>query len=132
MRVPSFSRIVPELEEEAKAFETATRRLASAVDRILRKHGKNIIGKQFASTRLANVLIDLFVYACVLSRVSTAVEKTGFEEAAPEVEILKIFAGRALARVEENFAGIDDNDDELVKSVADHALEAGGFAWDAP
>ncbi len=132
VRVPSFSRIVPELEEEAKAFETATRRLASAVDRILRKHGKNIIGKQFASTRLANVLIDLFVYACVLSRVSTAVEKTGFEEAAPEVEILKIFAGRALARVEENFAGIDDNDDELVKSVADHALEAGGFAWDAP
>ena len=129
-RGPSFTRVVPELQAEATAFEGATRQLATAVDRILRKHGKNIIGKQFASSRLANIMIDLFVYACVLSRVSTAVEQQGAEACATEIEILRIFSGRALRRVEDNFSRIDDNDDELIKSVADKAMASGRFSWD--
>ncbi|MCA9577921.1 MAG: acyl-CoA dehydrogenase family protein, partial [Myxococcales bacterium] len=44
-----FTKLSPELGKHAEAFEQATRELASAVDRILRKHGKDIIGKQFAS-----------------------------------------------------------------------------------
>ena len=50
-------------------------------DRLLRKHGKGIIGKQFATRRLADVMIDLFVLAAVLSRVTASIEKRGAEKA---------------------------------------------------
>ncbi|MFT4979300.1 MAG: acyl-CoA dehydrogenase family protein 9 [Myxococcota bacterium] len=126
----SFTNIVPELAAEASAFEGATRKLSIAVDRVLRKHGKNIIGKQFASGRLADIMIDLFVLASVLSRVSTAISENGAEAAAREIEILKVFSGRALRRVDDNFARIDDNDDELIKSIADHAFEVEKYSWD--
>ncbi|MFT4976116.1 MAG: acyl-CoA dehydrogenase family protein 9 [Myxococcota bacterium] len=126
----SFTRVVPELEAEASAFESATRKLSIAVDRVLRKHGKNIIGKQFASGWLADIMIDLFVLASVLSRVSTAISDNGAEAAAREIEILKVFSGRALRREDENLARIYDKDDELIKSIADHAFEVEKFSWD--
>ncbi len=127
---PTFVGVVPELSAQVTAFEGATRQLASAVDRVLRKHGKNIIGKQFASRRLADAMIDLFVLAAVISRVSTAISTHGAAAVGTEIEILRVFSGQALARVQTNFARIDDNDDEWVKSIADHALEAGRFSWD--
>jgi alkylation response protein AidB-like acyl-CoA dehydrogenase len=125
----AFTKIVPELAAEAAGFERATRSLATAADRLLRKHGKNIIGKQFASSRLANIMIDLFVLASVLSRVNSAL-KAGGDYLDKEVEILRVFSAQALRRVDENFARIDDNDDEYIKSIADHAVEVSGFSWD--
>ena len=72
------------LKNEAEIFERRVRDLAIAADRILRKHGKNIINKQFATKRLADIMIDLFVLACVLSRVNTSLEEKGAAEAAKE------------------------------------------------
>jgi alkylation response protein AidB-like acyl-CoA dehydrogenase len=126
----TFTRLVPEVRAEATVFESCVRLLATAVDRVLRKHGKNIIGKQFASRRLADMMIDLFVLASVLSRVSASVGERGAEAAAQELEILRVFTGQARERVERNYARIDDNDDERIKALADHAVQAGGYTWD--
>jgi alkylation response protein AidB-like acyl-CoA dehydrogenase len=127
----TFKKIAPELRAEASALRDAIRGgLATAVDRVLRKHGKNIIGKQFASGRMADAMIDLFVVACVLCRVSHVVQERGADEAAREIEILRVFSGQALERARVNFERIDHNDDELVKSIAAHALEAEAFSWD--
>ena len=57
------------------------------MDRVLRKHGQNIIGKQFATRRLADAMIDLFVLACTLSRVSTEVQSRGATAVTTELEI---------------------------------------------
>ena len=127
----SMSRAHLELRPEAEQFEEMTVHLASMVDRILRKHGKDIIGKQFASRRLADVLIDLFVLACVLSRVSASIEASGAEAVTQEIEIARVFAGQVRGRVARNFRKIDDNDDEEIKRLAEHAYEAGGYSWDA-
>jgi len=127
---PGFRGIVPELQSQVRSYENATRGLASAVDRVLRKHGKNIVGKQFASRRLADAMIDMFVLACVMARVSTAIAQSGAEAVAKEIEILKVFHRQALRRVEMNFARIDDNVDEWVKSLADHAVAEGRYSWD--
>ncbi|MBC7172374.1 MAG: acyl-CoA dehydrogenase family protein, partial [Polyangiaceae bacterium] len=124
-----FTKLAPELARDAELFEGATRELALAADRVLRKHGKNIIGKQFASKRLADIMIDLFVWACVISRVNTALEKRT-AEALKEREILTVFTGQVDRRIRATFRQIDDNDDETVKSVADYALELERFAWD--
>jgi alkylation response protein AidB-like acyl-CoA dehydrogenase len=125
-----FTKLDPRLKPFAEIFEDGTRDLAAAADRILRKHGKNIIGKQFATKRLADIMIDLFVLACVLSRVDASVKRVGAEKAAKELEILEVFAGQVRRRTKGNFGKIDNNDDELIKSLADHAYEHEGFSWD--
>lgn len=126
----TFSKLHPKLKNEAAIFEDGTRDLAVAADRILRKHGKKIIEKQFATKRLADIMIDLFVLGAVLSRVSASVTENGEAGAAKELEILQIFAGQVRRRTKGNFGKIDDNDDELIKSLADHALENEKYVWD--
>lgn len=120
----------PDLKPAAQVFEECVRNLSAAVDRILRKHGKSIVDKQFATRRLADIMIDLFALASVISRVSASLNDNGKEKAAKEVEILTVFCGQVSRRVRSNFGKIDDNDDELIKSLADHALAEERFIWD--
>ncbi len=126
----AFTKLPPSLAPQAALFEEATKDLATAADRILRKHGKNIIGKQFATKRLADIMTDLFVMACVLSRVASSIKDKGERGAAKELEIAQVFSGQARRRVKTHLSKIDDNDDELIKSLADHAFERDGYAWD--
>jgi alkylation response protein AidB-like acyl-CoA dehydrogenase len=127
---PRMTKAHVALRAEADIFEDAARDLAAMTDRLLRKHGKNIIGKQFATSRLTNVMIDLFVLACVISRVTSEIEEKGVDAAAEEIGIAKIFAGQVRFRARRNFRRIDDNDDELIKGLAEAAYERGGYGWD--
>jgi acyl-CoA dehydrogenase family protein 9 len=126
-----FTKLVPPLRPQAQIFEDGTRDLASAADRILRKHGRNIIEKQFATKRLADIMIDLFVLGCTLSRVNSIIEAQGMAKSAKELEILQVLSGQVARRVRSNFGKIDDNDDELIKSLADHAFDREGYGWDS-
>lgn len=126
----SFTRLDPLLQPQAEIFEEGVRDLARAADRILKKHGKNIIGKQFATKRLADIMIDLFVLSAVLSRVNSSLKEKGTEGAKKELEILAVFAGQVRRRTKSNFGKIDENDDELIKSLADHAFENERYVWD--
>ena len=126
----AFTKLHPALVKEQAIFQDLTRDLATAVDRILRKHGKNIIGKQFASRRMAEMMIDLFVLSCTMARVSTAITEKGAAAVTKELEILQVLTGQVKRRVAKNLSAIDDNDDEYVKSLADHALDAEAYIWD--
>ncbi len=127
---PRLSKCHVALQAEAEIFEDTARDLAAMTDRLLRKHGKGIIGKQFATRRLADVMIDLFVLACVLSRVTASIEGNGQDEAQEEIEIARVFAGQVLGRAKRTFRKIDVNDDELVKHLAESTYERGGYGWD--
>ena len=118
------------LAAEAALFEEGATALARAADRILRQHGKKIIGEQLATRRLADIMIDLFALAAVLARVSTKIEDHGEASAATEREILRAFARQAKRRVDAALAGIDENEDALVKALAKHVLEVGKYEWD--
>jgi len=126
----SFKRLHPALKYATGIFEDGTRDLASATDRILRKHGRHIIDKQFATRRLADIMVDLFVLASVLSRVDASIRKDGVEKVERELEIAHAFAGQARRRLRTNVAEIDVNEDEQIKALADHALAAERFPWD--
>ena len=106
------------------------REVAWVSDRELRRHGKEIIGKQQVSRRIAEVLIDLFVTACILSRVTTALEKRGEKGAAHELEIARVFSRAARSRIRGNLHRVDSNDDDLVTSLANDALEREAYGWD--
>jgi len=120
----------PAIQPQAESFENETRYLAQAADRILRKHGKNIIGKQLATKRLAEIMIDLFVLACTLSRVQATIDAKGVDKAAREIDILRLFTREARVRMKRNFRRIDNNDDEVLKALADDAFEVERFRWD--
>ena len=125
-----FSGLHQVIQEQAQIFEESTRFLAQATDRILRKHGKAIIGKQFASHRLAEIMIDLFVVAATISRVQASIDAKGVDGAALEIDILRTFTRAAKIRIKRNFRRIDSNDDEMLKALAEDAFKAEGFRWD--
>jgi acyl-CoA dehydrogenase family member 9 len=125
-----FKKTHPAIKAQTDVFENCAKDLSAAADRLLRKHGKKIVDMQFATRRLGDIMIDLFVLACVISRVSASITEKGEKGAAKEMEILEIFCGQASRRIKGNFNKIDSNDDELIKSLADHAFEAEKFSWD--
>ncbi|MEM7135335.1 MAG: acyl-CoA dehydrogenase family protein [Myxococcota bacterium] len=125
-----FSDLHESIQDQAKVFEEETRYLAQATDKILRKHGKGIIGKQFASHRLAEIMIDLFVMASTISRVQSSIENKGPDGAALEIDILRTFTRAAKVRIKHNFRRIDTNDDEIIKTLADDAFTQEGYRWD--
>lgn len=126
----TLSQVHPVLKAQATVFDDCTRQLAAAVDRILRKHGRAIVEKQFATRRLADIMIDLFVLASVLSRVTAAINAKGVAATTKEQEIAAVFCRQAQRRVKGLFNQIDDNDDEFIKSLADYACDQGRFTWD--
>jgi hypothetical protein len=75
-------------------------------------------------------MIDLFVLASTLSRVQTSIESNGVEATSREIDILRVFTRDALERIKQNFSHIDNNDDELLKALADDAFDAERFRWD--
>jgi len=125
-----FSKLRPLLKSQAAVFEDATRDLAGATDRVLRKHGRKIIERQLATKRLADIMIDLFVLACVLSRVNNAINSQGEKKAAREIEIATAFASQVRRRVRVNIDQIDDNADEEIKGLADYAFTVEKYVWD--
>ena len=125
-----FTKLPEVLKAEQEVFESATRELAEATDRILRKHGKGIIGKQFASARLAEVMIHLFVFASVLSRVTSSIQKHGVNGAQREIQICRAFGFRVRRHMQIFLHEMEENADEDVKGLADHAFELERYQWD--
>jgi hypothetical protein len=120
----------PALRTHAVLLENHVRKLTGAVDRILRKHGKNIIGKQFATERLAAIMIDMFVLACTLSRVSQSIEDKGLEAAQKEIQIMETFAFQANDRMLNTHRKIDENIDENIKDIAVYICDNEKYVWD--
>lgn len=130
IRSSVFTKIEPRLKSHAAVFEEATKDLAIAVDRVLRKHGRNIIGKQLASKRLADAMIDMFVLACTLSRVNSSLVANGEAKSAQEIQILDVLSDEVRRRVRINFDLVDRNEDESLKAIAEHAFDLERYAWD--
>jgi len=120
----------PLLKTYCQQYEQHVMDLTSMADRLLRKHGKEIIEKQFAMKRLGNIMIDMFALIAVISRVSQALEENGQEKCKKELDILQVFAGQCRGRIKRNYSKIDSNDDEIIKSLSDHAVENEAYTWD--
>ncbi|MEO8796899.1 MAG: acyl-CoA dehydrogenase family protein, partial [Polyangiaceae bacterium] len=120
----------PMLNRETVVFEEFTGELAKNVDKMLRKHGKNIAEMQFTQKRIADMAIDLYAIASVLSRTTKAIEKRGEEGARREIDLTTLFVAAAEKRLIDNVAMFEKNDDELRKAVADKAYVDGGYPFD--
>jgi acyl-CoA dehydrogenase family protein 9 len=125
-----LSRSHPMLAREAVLFEEYTGHLAKSVDNVLRRHGKNIAEMQYTQKRVADVAIDLYAIASVISRTSRAIERRGEEGSRREIDLTSVFVSSAKRRLAENIASFEENDDELRKSIAQRTCTDGGYPLD--
>ena len=120
----------PVLKKEAAMIEEFSVEFATSVEKLLRRHGRNIHLMQFAQKRIADMAIDLYAMQCLVSRVTRQIEKHGQDKCELEISIARSFFHRAGNRIQNNFKSIDRNDDELLKFIADKAYEQGSCQFD--
>jgi len=120
----------PILNREAVVFEEYSTELAKVVDKVLRKHGKDIAEMQFTQKRTAEMAIELYAIAAVVARTTRAIERRGEEGARREIDLTSVFVSAAERRLATTLAAVDRNDDELRKTVASRTYEDGGYPFD--
>jgi acyl-CoA dehydrogenase family protein 9 len=130
LRRERMTRAHPVLNREAVIFEEYTAELSKQVDKVLRKHGREIAEMQYTQKRVAEMAIELYAIASCLSRTTRAIEKRGEEGARREIDLTTIFVAASERRLEEQVRSFDKNDDELRKSVASRAYLDGGYPFD--
>ena len=125
-----LSKAHPMLSREAVTFEEYTGQLAKNVDNVLRRHGKNIAEMQYTQKRIADVAIDLYAIASVISRTTRAIERRGEEGSRREIDLATVFVASAKRRLADNLTAFDENDDELRKQIAQRTCTDGGYPLD--
>ena len=70
-----------------------------SVDKVLRKHGRDIAEMQYTQKRTADMAIDLYAIAACISRTTRAIERRGEEGARREIDLTSIFVAAAERRL---------------------------------
>jgi len=91
----------PNLSESAALTCKGVDALGDAVEKLLIKHGKNIINEQFVLNRLANATIDLYANSCVLARCTKSLNE-GIPSAHHEEMMTKVWCKEAYGRIMDN------------------------------
>lgn len=120
----------PLLQRESVLFEECAQALSRETERALRRHGKNIALKQFIQKRIAEVAIDLYALAAVLSRTTYEIETVGEQKATEQINLCNAFYHIVKPRLQEKLARMDREEDELFKDVAEHAYKRQGYPFD--
>ncbi|RDD46071.1 Very long-chain specific acyl-CoA dehydrogenase, mitochondrial [Trichoplax sp. H2] len=68
----------PELSDCAKMITQRVEEFGATIEKLLLKHGRDIIDQQFILNRIANATIDIYSMAAVLSRASKAIGSIQF------------------------------------------------------
>jgi acyl-CoA dehydrogenase family protein 9 len=118
------------LNREAVVFEEYVQELARGVDKVLRKHGRDIAEMQYTQKRTAELAIDLYAVAACVARTTAAIEKRGEEGARREIDLTSVFVANAEKRMAQTVAAFDKNDDELRKAIASRAYVDGVYPFD--
>jgi acyl-CoA dehydrogenase family protein 9 len=130
---PALTAHHPRLKREAVAIEDTAEALQKGVDRALRRHGRQISEMQYVQRRVADVTMDLYGMLACVSRASAAlraqdarraagegVEAAGeIDEAERELRLCRGFCSKAIGRVRKVLERFNENDDELMKAIAE-------------
>jgi acyl-CoA dehydrogenase family member 9 len=117
-----------ELQAAASRLAGQVKRLGTALPMVFLRAGTEarFIQSQLVHERLADIAIDLYVSACVLSRLDHMLRtRPGAirpEDFAGELEAGKYFLTLASRRIEDRFAALTDNDDAATVRAANAVL----------
>jgi acyl-CoA dehydrogenase family protein 9 len=119
------------MREQVAYVEDAVQALAAICETVLRRHGREVVEMQFATSRIADVAIDLLALCTTIARTTRLIERRGLEKCASELNMTFAFYSDARRRIRANLrAGTGRNNDEEIKSVADSLIAAGKYEND--
>ena len=111
------------LQKPAQEMGSLIKLFDQALRRHLIKHGQAIFERQYVQERIAEVAMELFASACVLSRWDSELVR---DESAPgscgQHEAAAFFLKGSVRRTRYHLAELKDNDDHAMTAAADAAL----------
>ncbi|NIR51084.1 acyl-CoA dehydrogenase [candidate division KSB1 bacterium] len=125
-----LSNVHEALHNEADKFAEYAKQLHFAVERVLSKYRKEIIEQEFLLHRIADMAIDLYAMAAVVSRLDSMIKASDVNAVQRELTIGKTFCEEAWRRIRRNSRQIDNNIDSWRRQIATHSYEANGYDFD--
>jgi acyl-CoA dehydrogenase family protein 9 len=129
LRPQRITKAHDELSNLADDVGDQVKQLRAVSERLLRRHGKQIVARQFQLKRIADAVADIYAQIATLSRVSAILEEHGVEPSGQERFIAETFCTRAAARVRSQFDQIESNDDGRVVAIAKLAYKRGSYGY---
>ena len=121
------------LQGHEKYFEKHVAELRAATDRAIMRYRKDIIDRQLVLERLANMAIELFATACVMSRTQSLLDEKGEQKAEREISLCDLFCVESGLRFRANRVMLTA-DSEVVdakrRTVAADVRKAGRYFVD--
>jgi hypothetical protein len=108
-----------ELEPDAAELGRLISSLGTNVERLLAKHQKEIVDRQYQLGRIADAATELYVSACVLNRLDHLIRNSHDDgrELEGELETGRYYLRTARRRIKRSLADLWDNDDEQTTSL---------------
>jgi acyl-CoA dehydrogenase family protein 9 len=129
VRPDRVTRAHDELRSLADPISDQVKELAAVSERALRKHGKDILYRQFLQKRLADAVADIYAQIAVLSRVTSIFDDQGVEVSGQERYIAATFCTRAASRVNSNLRQVEQHDDDRMTAIAKLAYKRGNYGY---
>jgi acyl-CoA dehydrogenase family protein 9 len=126
---PTLDAVLHErLRDHAGRFERHVADLKNATVSTVSAYRKEIIERQQELERLADMAIELFATACVLSRTQRLLEERGVDGCAHELDLCDLFVVEAGRRFRASRVSLQSRQDETRRTVARGVRTAGGYA----
>ncbi len=128
----SLTKVHPELEDYANHYSSMMGGFAIQVESVLIKYGKNIIEHELPQARLANMVIQLYTMACVLSRTTSILEDDKIPEDKKDYvkKLTRYICADARRKFVADLKGMNKNFDKTIKAVSDYVCDYDGYGLD--
>ncbi len=118
------------LNAEVGKYEEYVKELHSCVEKALTKYRKDIIQQGFVLERIADMTIDLFGMAAVISRLDSMLKSGDEIKAKREIALGKLFCEEAWRRIRRNGRQVTNNSDKIRREIANDVYEFNGYNLD--
>ena len=128
----SLSRVHPSLAKHGQRFVRELKDFGIAVENVIMKHGKNIIGNELVQMRLANMSIELYAQLCVLSRTTSILERAEVSQADKDYVVLmtELICRDSRSAFNKNYKRLNSSYDKLIPKISKAVSERDGYGFD--
>jgi len=116
-----------ELEDDARQLGRLIGKFGNHVERLLRTHRESVMDRQYLLARVSDTATELYVSACVLSRLDSVLANQS-NGSSPQRDLIagRYYLKTAARRMRQNLAALWDNDDAETTAAADAILAEHG------
>jgi acyl-CoA dehydrogenase family protein 9 len=117
----------PRLQKHKEYFEKHVGELTDRAERVIRAYRKEVVDAQQELERLADMAIELFATACVLSRTQRLLDERGEDGCERELALCDLFVVEAGRRFRSARMAVQSPQDETRRAIARHVRDANGY-----